>query len=147
MEGEAELGPGWGVLIPVELLSLLCYLQFDAVPFCMTVSFSPALFTLLCWATMAVCQTPWLTPIEVTVNVPRSLMFITPGALEVVLLFAGVCFSSFGDDESPLTAESTFEISCASEAIIVRCERSGDEVVTVGSVCLRWVSIARWSRS
>jgi hypothetical protein len=53
----------------------------------------------------------------VTRDVPRSLMFITPAALELVLFFAGTCLSSLGDDERPLMAESTFEISCASAAI------------------------------
>lgn len=39
-------------------------------------------------------------------NIPRSLMFITPGALELVRLCLGV-FSSVGELDSPWTAEST----------------------------------------
>jgi len=50
-------------------------------------------------------------------------MFITPGALELVLFFAGAGFSSFCDDEIPLTAESTLDRSCASAAMVVKGER------------------------
>ncbi len=63
--------------------------------------------------------------LSVTVNVPRSLTFITPGALELVLFFAGTLFSSLGDDEIPLTAESTLDRSCASAAIVGMDEEVG----------------------
>jgi hypothetical protein len=49
-------------------------------------------------------------------------MFITPGALELVLFFAGTGFSCFGDDEIPLTAESTLDRSCASATMVVKSE-------------------------
>jgi hypothetical protein len=61
--------------------------------------------------------------LRVAVSIPRSLTFITPGALELVLFFAGTLFSSLGDDEIPLTAESTLERSCASAAIVVMDEK------------------------
>lgn len=49
-------------------------------------------------------------------DLPRSLMFITPAALELVRRWppSAPFFSSFGDDERPLTAESTLERSCVS---------------------------------
>jgi hypothetical protein len=42
---------------------------------------------------------------------PKSAMFITPGALEVVRRLAGSLLVSLGDEERPLTAELTFDIS------------------------------------
>jgi hypothetical protein len=38
-------------------------------------------------------------------------MFMTPGALELVRFLAGSLLVSFGDEERPLTAESTVDIS------------------------------------
>jgi hypothetical protein len=78
----------------------------------------------------------------VAIDIPRSLMFMTPVALELVLFFAGTCLSSFGDVEIPLTAESTLEISCASAAIAVVYERrvrSGCR----GSKCMLGVIVSR----
>jgi len=42
---------------------------------------------------------------------PRSAMFITPGALEVVRRLAGSLLVSLGDKERSLTPESTFDTS------------------------------------
>jgi len=48
------------------------------------------------------------------VSLPRSLMFITPVALELCLLWP---FSLGGDDDKPWTAESTLE----SGSVMVEC--------------------------
>jgi hypothetical protein len=45
-------------------------------------------------------------------------MFITPGLLELVLFLAGTFLLSLGDDERPLTAESTLERSCVSADMV-----------------------------
>jgi hypothetical protein len=55
-------------------------------------------------------------------DIPRSLMFMIPVALELVRFFAGTCFPSLGEEDTPLTAESILEISCASAAIVGMCE-------------------------
>lgn len=119
-DGEKERQNGVpGDVIPVELLCLLCYLQFNTVPLCdsqpryKNQHHHPFSAARIAWREAR----PAL--MAQSVDTPRSLMFITPGALELVRFFAGICLSSFGDDESPLTAESTFELSCASAAIVV----------------------------
>ena len=45
-------------------------------------------------------------------------MFITPGALELVRFFAGSLLVSLGDEERPLTAGSTLDISEVSADIV-----------------------------
>ena len=45
-------------------------------------------------------------------------MFITPGALELVRFFAGSLLVSLGDEEKPLTAESTLDISDVSADMV-----------------------------
>lgn len=49
---------------------------------------------------------------------PRSAMFITPGALELVRFLAGSLLVSLGDMVRPLTAESTWEISDVSADMV-----------------------------
>jgi hypothetical protein len=44
-------------------------------------------------------------------NSPRSAMFMTPGALELVRFLAGSLLVSFGEEERPLTAESALDTS------------------------------------
>ena len=45
-------------------------------------------------------------------------MFITPGALELVRFLAGSLLVSLGDEATPLTAESTWEISDVSADMV-----------------------------
>ena len=49
---------------------------------------------------------------------PRSAMFMTPGALELVRFLAGSLLVSLGDEERPLTAESTLDISDVSADMV-----------------------------
>lgn len=54
----------------------------------------------------------------VLTNSPRSAMFMTPGALELVRFLAGSLLVSFGEEERPLTAESTLGTSDVSADMI-----------------------------
>lgn len=70
----------------------------------------------------------WL--ISVSVNVPRSLRFITPGALDVVLRFVGSLASLGGEPATPPMAESTlvrFDVS----ADMMECDDNLNQMVVV----------------
>ena len=49
---------------------------------------------------------------------PRSARFMTPGALELVRFLAGSLLVSLGDEEKPLTAESTLDMSDVSADMV-----------------------------
>lgn len=60
-------------------------------------------------------------------------MFMTPGALELVRFLAGSLLVSVGDEERPLTAESTLEIS----------DVSADMMAVLWDGELRW-TVSMW---
>lgn len=99
-------------LVPVQLLRLLGYLKFNSFLFCDTILVS--LVVACCYSLLDAC---YLRIHDYSRHIPRSLMFLTSALLELVRLLA-TFLSSLGDDERPLTAESTLERSCVSAAMM-----------------------------
>jgi hypothetical protein len=110
--------------LPVELLCFFGDLYLDPILFCNTSSSQPWSTTPTplndCRESMALLQDFGLPPggDGLAEYSPRSAMFITPGALELVRFLAGSLLVSLGDMVRPLTAESTWEISDVSADMV-----------------------------